>query len=96
MTQLAVQDIAMGNSAVQQKVLLIIAQELELDTAEITPTGHFVDDYDADSLSLITVVARIEKEVGIVIPKTELADMVDLQTVFALLAEYQDREPASA
>jgi len=81
---------------VQQKVLEIIAQELEVGPEELTLTGHFVDDYDADSLSLITVVARIEKEIGVIIPKTELSEMVNLGNVFDLVGAYQPQEVLSA
>lgn len=47
-----------------------------------------MDDYDADSLALIAVVARIEKELGLVIPKSELPQMVGLAAVFALIDSY--------
>lgn len=81
-------------SPVQEKALEIIAQELELEPSEFTLTGHFVDDYDADSLALIAVVARIEKEVGIVIPKTELTKMVNLEAVFDLIDCYDGAKVA--
>jgi acyl carrier protein len=79
---------AVTTSPVQEKALEIIAQELELEASEFTLTGHFVDDYDADSLALIAVVARIEKELGVVIPKTELVKMINLEAVFGLIASY--------
>jgi acyl carrier protein len=81
-------------SPVQEKALEIIAQELELEASEFTLTGHFVDDYDADSLALIAVVARIEKELGVMIPKTELPKMANLAAVFALIDSY-DGTPAA-
>ena len=79
---------AVTTSPVQEKALEIIAQELELEASEFTLTGHFVDDYDADSLALIAVVARIEKELGVAIPKTELVKMVNLEAVFGLIDSY--------
>ncbi|GAA1255767.1 hypothetical protein GCM10009609_18720 [Pseudonocardia aurantiaca] len=81
---------AVTTSPVQEKALEIIAQELELEASEFTLTGHFVDDYDADSLALIAVVARIEKELGVAIPKTELVKMINLEAVFGLIASYDD------
>ncbi|MFC0435596.1 acyl carrier protein [Kutzneria buriramensis] len=63
----------------------IIAQELELEPEEFTDTGHFVDDYDADSLSLITVVARIEKELGVLVPKAALPEMTTLDSALAVV-----------
>ncbi len=85
---------AVTTSPVQEKALEIIAQELELEASEFTLTGHFVDDYDADSLALI-VVARIEKELGVAIPKTELVKMIDLEAVFGLIASYDGAGSAS-
>ncbi|OZM79784.1 acyl carrier protein [Pseudonocardia sp. MH-G8] len=79
---------AVTTGPVQEKALEIIAQELELEASEFTLTGHFVDDYDADSLALIAVVARVEKELGIMIPKTELMKMINLEAVFGLLDTY--------
>ena len=81
-------------SPVQEKALEIIAQELEMEASEFTRTGHFVDDYDADSLALIAVVARIEKELGVAIPKTELVKMVNLEAVFALIDSYDSAAAA--
>jgi acyl carrier protein len=73
----------------QEKIIDIFAEELEVDASEMTLTGNFVDDYDGDSLALIAVMARIEKELGIVIPKTELVNMVDLQHVFEIVARVE-------
>lgn len=67
------------------KIVDIFAEELELDAAEMELTGHFVDDYDGDSLALIAVMARIEKELGVAIPKTELVNLTDLASVFAIV-----------
>jgi acyl carrier protein len=86
---------AVTTSPVQEKALEIIAQELELEASEFTLTGHFVDDYDADSLALIAVVARIEKELGVAIPKTELVKMVNLDAVFGLIDSYDSANGAA-
>lgn len=48
----------------------ILIEELELESDERTPEGHFVEDYDADSLTLITVFTRIERRLGVTIPDT--------------------------
>jgi acyl carrier protein len=75
-------------SDLQQKISEIIAQELELEPSELSETGDFVEDYDADSLSLITILARIEKEAGVVVPQNELENMRNLAGVFAVTAKY--------
>ena len=72
----------------------IISNELELAPGELTDSGSFIDDYDADSLSLITIITRFENELGIVLPKDEVAQLVDLTSVYALVQRYTG-EPQS-
>jgi acyl carrier protein len=74
------------------KIHEIIMQELELEPGELTETGHFIDDYDADSLTLITIVARIEKELGVVVPQAELVNMANLAGVYTVVEKYADGE----
>lgn len=70
------------------KVSEIVVEELELEDGELTDKGHFIDDYDSDSLSLITVISRIEKELGVTIPKTELGDLVNLRALVAAVEQH--------
>ncbi len=53
----------------EARIRQIITDELELEPEELTLDADFMDDYDADSLSLITVVARIDRELGIHLPE---------------------------
>ncbi|MGW7196980.1 acyl carrier protein [Streptomyces chryseus] len=71
-----------------EQVSRIVIEELELEEGELTDNGHFIDDYDSDSLSLITVVSRIEKELGVVIPKTELGELVNLRLLVDAVAQH--------
>jgi acyl carrier protein len=86
------QETAEQTHALQEKIHEIITQELELEPDELTETGHFIDDYDADSLTLITIVARIEKELGVVVPQDELPNMANLAGVYTVVEKYADRE----
>jgi acyl carrier protein len=60
----------------------LIAEVLELEPEEISNTGSFVDDYDADSLRAIEILARIEKKYKVEIPQEELANMENLLAVY--------------
>jgi acyl carrier protein len=71
-----------------EKLHSIVSQELELEDGELTPTGHFVEDYEGDSLSLITVIARVEKEMGVVIPKSDLPQLLNLEQLTAAVRAY--------
>ncbi|ETK36538.1 hypothetical protein MPTA5024_08450 [Microbispora sp. ATCC PTA-5024] len=83
-------------SALQEKIRDIIEQELELEPGELTGSGHFIDEYDADSLSLITILARIEKELGVAVPQDELPNMPNLDGVYAVVTKVAGREPQNA
>jgi acyl carrier protein len=66
----------------------IVAEVLEINEDELTDTGDFVEDYDADSLRAIEILARIEKKYKVEIPQAELAEMRDLKSVREVVAKY--------
>jgi acyl carrier protein len=66
----------------------IAVEVLEIEDDEITPTSMFVEDHDADSLRAIEILARIEKKYKIDIPQAELPNMVNLQAVYQVVAQY--------
>ncbi|MFD0026852.1 acyl carrier protein [Streptomyces sp. NPDC055059] len=75
-------------AAYHEQVSRIVIEELELEEGELTDRGHFIDDYDSDSLSLITVVSRIEKELGVAIPKDTLGDLVNLRLLVDAVVQH--------
>ena len=70
----------------------ILAEELDLEAGELRPTANFVAEYDADSLSLITVIARIEKQLGVRIPLSLQEEMADLAGVLAVVRKAREAE----
>lgn len=65
---------------------------LELEEDELTMTSLFQEDHDADSLRAIEILARIEKEFKVEIPQSELPRMVNIEAVYAVVAEHADRD----
>jgi acyl carrier protein len=63
----------------------IVAEVLEVDTDELTDTGEFVEDYDADSLRAIEILARIDKKYKVEIPQEELPKLHNLDAVYESL-----------
>lgn len=53
------------------KVKEIIADQLGIDEAEITPETNFENDLDADSLDVFQVISEIEDELDIEIEADE-------------------------
>lgn len=69
------------DAELRTRVIDIVNEELELEDGELTEDGLFIEDYDSDSLTLITVVSRIEKELGFVLPKEDLESLTTLRTL---------------
>lgn len=63
----------------------IVADVLEMDTDEISDTGDFINDYDADSLRAIEILARIDKRYKVEIPQAELPELRNLDAVYESL-----------
>jgi acyl carrier protein len=66
----------------------IVSTVLELEPGELSDTGDFAEDYDADSLRAIELLARIEKHFKIDLPQTELPNMANLKAVDEIVARY--------
>ncbi len=66
----------------------LVAEVLEVEPEELTDNGDFQDEYEADSLRAIEMLARIEKKYKIEIPQKELANMQNLKAVYAVTAGY--------
>ncbi|MDA5283204.1 acyl carrier protein [Streptomyces sp. NPDC054904] len=64
----------------------IVIDILELEDDEVTETSLFIDDHGADSLRAIEILASLEKEFGITIDQSELAQMVNLERVYEVVA----------
>ena len=57
--------------SVADKVTNIIAEQLGVDTEEVTPESSFTDDLGADSLDIVELVMAFEEEFGLEIPDEE-------------------------
>jgi acyl carrier protein len=66
----------------------IVADVLEIEPEELTDTGDFVAEYEADSLRAIEILARIEKRYRIEIPQAELPELKNLKAVYETVARY--------
>ena len=75
----------------REELRKIVAQVLEVESGDVSDTGDFVRDYDADSLRAIEILAQIEKKYGVEIPQSELPNMRNLVAVHELVTRYTDR-----
>jgi acyl carrier protein len=61
----------MANEELFDKVKEVIAEQLNVDAADIATESAFVDDLGADSLDIVELVMALEEEFGISIPDEE-------------------------
>lgn len=65
----------------------LIADAIDVDEEDITPNAHFMDDIGVDSLGSLEVLVRLERQLGIKIPESDLPRLVSLQEVMNYLSE---------
>ena len=66
----------------------IVADVLEVEPEELTDDGDFQEEYEADSLRAIEILARLDKAYGVEIPQAELPELTNLKAVHASLARH--------
>ncbi|RZQ61096.1 acyl carrier protein [Amycolatopsis suaedae] len=83
----------MTNTASRQLEELreLVAEVLEVEPEELTDTGDFIDDYEADSLRAIEILARIDKRYKVEIPQAELPELRNLRAVNDALIRHAPR-----
>jgi acyl carrier protein len=83
------QDDAHDGQELRSAVRSIVAEELEVEPDELTETATFEEEYDADSLSLLAIAARFERELGIAIPSDRVGEMTSLDMVVKMVDEHR-------
>jgi acyl carrier protein len=69
-----------------ERVVQIIAEELNIETDELTMDTHITDDLNADSLDAMEVILKIEEEFDVEIPD----DIVQTIQTISDLVEFLD------
>ena len=75
------------------KVQAILAKQLRLDPAKITPQSLIKKDLGADSLDILQLLMRIEDQYGIVIPDQALAKFETVSDVVSYLEKQEVQIP---
>lgn len=78
------------------RVHAIIAEVLEVESGELTEESSFAEDFEADSILVIEIFSRFERDLGIKIPQEDLTELDDLPAAYALVARHAAAEPAGA
>jgi acyl carrier protein len=71
----------------QAQIKSIVCEILELDESEVSHDSLFKEDHGADSLRAIEILAALEREFDVEIGQDELARMVNLDGIYAVLTD---------
>ena len=55
----------------QDRIVKIIANQLQIDEGQVTPEASFMDDLGADSLDTVELIMALEEEFDIEIPDSD-------------------------
>jgi acyl carrier protein len=77
----------MDMNELQTKVCKILADNLSIPVAQVTPQARFQEDLDADSLDLVEAVLALEEEFGVTIPEEEMEGVRTVGQAIQLVAD---------
>ncbi|WQZ65350.1 acyl carrier protein [Helicobacter pylori] len=59
----------------------VIAEQLNVDAAQVTPEAEFVKDFGVDSLDIVELIMALEEKFGIEIPDEQAEKIVNVGDV---------------
>lgn len=73
----------------QDRLIEIIAEQLQIDKAQIVPEASFMDDLGADSLDTVELVMALEEELNVEIPDDQAENIRTVQDAIDFLSSQQ-------
>ncbi|GAA7046673.1 acyl carrier protein [Helicobacter pylori] len=67
--------------ALFEDIQAVIAEQLNVDTVQVTPEAEFVKDLGADSLDVVELIMALEEKFGIEIPDEQAEKIVNVGDV---------------
>ncbi|MCZ7605954.1 MAG: acyl carrier protein [Planctomycetota bacterium] len=77
----------MTTDSIRKQVDQIVAEEFELDPADITPTSDLYDDLGLDSLDAIDLVVALEKNFGFKVEEGAARKIRRLEQLYQFVQE---------
>ncbi len=69
----------------KEKLLKILAEQLDMETSELTDDKSFMDDLDMDSLDMVEMTVELEQELGVSFEQEQLAEIKTIGDLVALI-----------
>ncbi|GAA7422053.1 acyl carrier protein [Helicobacter pylori] len=73
--------------ALFEDIQAVIAEQLNVDVAQVTPEAEFVKDLGADSLDVVELIMALEEKFGIEIPDEQAEKIVNVGDVVAYIED---------
>jgi acyl carrier protein len=76
----------MNREEIQAKIIVIAADQVGVDPAQVTPATHFINDLEYDSLDAVNFAMEVEDALRVTIPddKAEKLQTVDDAITFVV------------
>lgn len=71
--------------SLREKVVSMIAKNLDLNPADISPDAHLIKDLGADSLDVVELVMSFEDEFGIEVPDEDAEKIGTLSDILSYI-----------
>ena len=71
----------------QDRIIKMIADQLQIDEEQVKPDASFMDDLGADSLDTVELIMALEEEFDIEIPDSEAEKIRTVQQALEYLDE---------
>jgi acyl carrier protein len=71
----------------KEKLLQILAEQLDMEVAELTDDKSFTDDLDMDSLDMVEMTVELEQELGVSFEQEKLAEIKTIGDLVALIEQ---------
>ncbi|MGN1078437.1 MAG: acyl carrier protein [Candidatus Gallimonas sp.] len=70
-----------------EKVSKMLAEQLNIDVAEIKPESEVVKDLGADSLDVVELMMALEDEYGVTLPEGEVENVKTVQDIVDMVSK---------
>ncbi len=71
-----------------RNLVVEIAEDMDIDEADVNNDSHLVEDLDLDSMALLEVLAGMEKEFGVKIPESEFPNLTSIDACVATVQKF--------
>ncbi len=71
-----------------RELIVEIAEDMDIDEADVKNDSHLVEDLDLDSMALLEVLAGMEKEFSVKIPESEFPNLTSIDACVATVQKY--------